>query len=483
MYGLPLSREYDMNDRYDVFSVIENFNNCPLSKRYILASNIKKAFNEFNINKPVEVLESNEILKFLDKGYVYVEESFEPDKALVWLDKPIEKLFNRTISIYHGTEIKNKGKILNNNTIAVGATKFSEPRWVKYYWDNFDYAAKWALMCLFDTAHIPAYFNGQDNKLVLVKDDGVSDDEIIKYYEKHYKNINAYVYEAKIKVNDLEIGSSPVIKEYTISKPIPYYKCHILKLNKNTITKYCEFEVKGKLAEKYGNFNIRERDRKRGPILNKILSDYRDRSRKYIFNDIKDENGNVDYNADISIYKKSVAEYDKEYRRLAKIQESININEFTVDEKKRELMEEIDDLFGITVGNSIVKESYEEYISSQDKLDLFFNKNELTEIMNQLKRMKQKYGIDTKLSDIDYFRLKKNLSDNNDSVYFPSNKTILGDFVYVNDNLYLMSKKETSVNEFFLIPLDKFWDNKGKKIIIEETENGSSIEDFLNKMS
>lgn len=242
MYGLPLSREYDMNDRYDVFSVIENFNNCPLSKRYILASNIKKAFNEFNINEPVEVLESNEILKFLDKDFVYVEE---------------------------------------NN-----------------------------------------------------------------------------------------------------------------------------------------------------------------------------------------------------YQQL-----SNNINEFTVDEKKRELMEEIDDLFGITIGNSIVKESYEDYISSQDKLDLFFNKNELTEIMNQLKRMKQKYGIDTNLSDIDYFRLKKNLSDNNDSVYFPSNKTMLGDFVYVNDNLYLMSKKETSVNEFFLIPLDKFWDNKGKKIIIEETENDSNIEDFLNKIS
>ena len=242
MYGLPLSREYDMNDRYDVFSVIENFNNCPLSKRYILASNIKKAFNEFNINEPVEVLESNEILKFLDKDFVYVEE---------------------------------------NN-----------------------------------------------------------------------------------------------------------------------------------------------------------------------------------------------------YQQL-----SNNINEFTVDEKKRELMEEIDDLFGITVGNSIIKESYEDYISSQDKLDLFFNKNELTEIMNQLKRMKQKYGIDTNLSDIDYFRLKKNLSDNNDSVYFPSNKTMLGDFVYVNDNLYLMSKKETSVNEFFLIPLDKFWDNKGMKIIIEETKNDSSIEDFLNKIS
>lgn len=242
MYGLPLSREYDMNDRYDVFSVIENFNNCPLSKRYILASNIKKAFNEFNINEPVEVLESNEVLKFLDKEYVFVEEN----------------------------------------------------------------------------------------------------------------------------------------------------------------------------------------------------SDH---------------------------------------------QSSIDINEFTVDEKKRELMEEIDDIFGITIGNSIVKESYEDYISSQDKLDLFFNKNELTEIMNQLKRMKQKYGIDTKLSDIDYFRLKKNLSDNNDSVYFPSNKTMLGDFVYVNDNLYLMSKKETNVNEFFLIPLDKFWDNKGKKIIIEETKNDSSIEDFLNKMS
>ena len=61
MYGLPRTRQFVMNDRYDLISVVENFDECPLHQKYILASNIKKAFNMFNMNEPIEVLESNSI--------------------------------------------------------------------------------------------------------------------------------------------------------------------------------------------------------------------------------------------------------------------------------------------------------------------------------------------------------------------------------------------------------------------------------------
>jgi hypothetical protein len=75
VYGLPIERKYPMNDMMDVKYIIENFNDCPLHKRYILASNIKKAFTEFNINKPFQVSESNSICKFLNKDFVIVTEN------------------------------------------------------------------------------------------------------------------------------------------------------------------------------------------------------------------------------------------------------------------------------------------------------------------------------------------------------------------------------------------------------------------------
>jgi hypothetical protein len=75
MYGLPITREFEMNDRHDVFNVVRNFNECPLPKRYILATNIKKAFNEFDIRQPVAVEESNSILNFLNSDFVVVTES------------------------------------------------------------------------------------------------------------------------------------------------------------------------------------------------------------------------------------------------------------------------------------------------------------------------------------------------------------------------------------------------------------------------
>lgn len=242
MYGLPISRQFEMNDRYDLISVIENFDDCPLHQRYILASNIKKAFGLFNVDKQIEVLESNSIINFLNDKYITIKEE------------------------------------------------------------------------------------------------------------------------------------QNVIKEK-------------------------------------------------------------------------------------------------------------NNNEFEIMNFKRDLMDELYNLFGITSGNSIVKESYDAFIYSHDKLDEFFNENDIDTISKRLYTLKTKYNLNTELDDIDLFKLKKNLSDNNDSVYFPSSKTFMGNYAYINDTLYLMSKKTDNINEYMLIPLDRFWDNKGMKVIIENNNVNINIDDLLKRLS
>ena len=83
MYGLPITRQFEMNDRYDLISVVENFDECPLHQKYILASNIKKAFNMFNMNEPIEVLESNSISNFLNEDFVKIKEQVQAEKERV----------------------------------------------------------------------------------------------------------------------------------------------------------------------------------------------------------------------------------------------------------------------------------------------------------------------------------------------------------------------------------------------------------------
>lgn len=70
MYGNPIDRTFIMESATDVKSVINQFNECPLTKRHILASNIKKAFKEFGIKQPIVVEENNNILNFLKNDYV-----------------------------------------------------------------------------------------------------------------------------------------------------------------------------------------------------------------------------------------------------------------------------------------------------------------------------------------------------------------------------------------------------------------------------
>lgn len=241
MYGLPITRQFEMNDKYDLISVVENFDECPLYQKHILAANIKKAFNIFDINKPIEILESNSICNYLNDDFVKIKEQ-----------KQVEK-------------------------------------------------------------------------------------------EK--------------------------------------------------------------------------------------------------------------------------------------------VNEFEIMDFKKDLMDEIYNLLGVTPGHTIIKESYDAFVCSQDKLDEFFSQNDTDSINRRLIDLKKHYKLDTKLDCIDILKLKNNLVNNDDSVYFPSTKTFMGDCVYINDALYLMSKKTDNINEYMLIPLDSFWENKGMKIVIEDPQITETIESILNRLS
>lgn len=302
----------------------------------------KKQFEKYGDSKKIPrifMIEDKERMtkppKALKESYDegFVQELFEPDKALVWLDKPVEKLFNKQITLYHGTAEDIKGK-LDTDTIAVGSTKFSNPRWAKYYWDNYDYAVKWALMRMFENAKIMAYFDGQDNKIVLVNDSKNTNEVELRNIEKKYKNITGYVYEVKIDAKDIEIGASPVIKEYTVSKAMDYTKRHIIKLTYETLNKYCVMISTEEFIDRHNKneFNIRTRDRKRGPILNNILSDYRDLSRRIIFDRISDENGVPNRNADLKQYKKLVNSFDHNVKKLNESYEPIyEVGSFLLD--------------------------------------------------------------------------------------------------------------------------------------------------------
>ena len=70
MYGNPIDRTFVMESVSDVKAVIRNFNDCPITKRHILASNIKKAFNEFGMKQPVIVEENNIPYQFTELGKV-----------------------------------------------------------------------------------------------------------------------------------------------------------------------------------------------------------------------------------------------------------------------------------------------------------------------------------------------------------------------------------------------------------------------------
>ena len=231
-------------------------------------------------------------------------ESFDNfiDKSLVFFEKPIEKLTNQTVSLFHGTfdDIHNKIMPMGPN---VGATKFSKPRWSCYYWDDFESAMKWsiawAVQRFADVGVMWPMVPKHGTKLMLKNHNGIDDNELRQMIVD--KKIITYVYEIKIKANDIEMGSVPSIKEYTVSKPMPIHKKHKILVTRKLLDKYFRTVSVDEWKEAKEYNNIKHVKYKRGPILNRILDNHRDPYRRWIKQDVA--SGRIKVGDDLSHYK------------------------------------------------------------------------------------------------------------------------------------------------------------------------------------
>ncbi len=240
-----------------------------------------------------------------------LEEKFEPDKFLVWFDKPIQKAMGKRIRLYHGTIDRIKGKVIDNISVNVGATKYSDPRWSTYFWDNREDAMKWASAWAIVRAvsGARADYLGHNGKTLVVKPEGMSDKAFSKYLQDAVTEF--YIYEVEIDISDLEIGSCPTIREYTVSKPVEILKENKYLLNNEIIRRCVKFVSEEEFEQHRKEFSfIKDAPKHRGPILNHILKTGRDPYRGIIRTDVR--NGNLKPGVDdLSSYKYSINHHFK----------------------------------------------------------------------------------------------------------------------------------------------------------------------------
>ena len=245
--------------------------------------------------------DDNKLIIGEDDNMFNIKENFNVDKALVWFDKPFSKIVNKEITIYHGSVIDIRGKTINPLSVNVGATKISTPRWSTYFWDNKYYAIHWAITwAVQGTMNTICCYKGNDAKTIIGKNKNVTDDEFIKLILK--KKPVIYVYETKVKTNKLEIGSVPSLKEYTVSEPVVITKKEKIYITKDMIDEHISFMNEKDLREYWKQLDyINHIPNVRGPILNSILSNEIDEYRTLIEDDLR--NGKIKKGDDISKYR------------------------------------------------------------------------------------------------------------------------------------------------------------------------------------
>ena len=269
-----------------------------------LESMHKKAWDKADIGDGPLVFESN--TEMWD-DYDILEEKFEPDKFLVWFDKPIQKLKGGKIKLYHGTLERRKGNTFVPFSVNVGATKYSDPRWSIYFWDNREDAMIWssarAVMDIVGVENMLYIGHNEDSKVIVKRPKGMTDKEFANYLIE--KSGEFYIYEVEVDIKDLEVGARPIIREYTVSKPVDILKEYKYKLNKEIIRRCVRMvdEVQFKdYDEKYGILN--NTDSKRGPVLNTILDPHRNSYRLILVSELR--NGNVRPGDDLSDFRYSI---------------------------------------------------------------------------------------------------------------------------------------------------------------------------------
>lgn len=244
------------------------------------------------------------------------------DRQLLFLEKPLEKIRNSKIKLYHGTCYDIKSKVLSPIGINVGATRYSTPRWSTFFWDDRELSEKWALCWTLASVGYKVAYIGQDKK-VLICDDGADKlkDTIIG------KKLSAFIYECDVSACDIEIGSSPSIKEYTVSKPVEISKKHKVFLNKSLFDKYFKITDESTFNKEMDSMEYKKYDGvRKSKLLNLILNDYRDDYRAFIDGAIR--NGHIHKGGDISKFRKVINRgLDNDVFNKKKINDSYQISE------------------------------------------------------------------------------------------------------------------------------------------------------------
>ena len=291
----------------------------------------------------------NDSLKFDKLKNQLESSSIEIDKLLVWFEKPIDKLLNKKIKLYHGSSVDIKEKVINPISINVGATRFSNPRWSTYFWDNEEMAIQWAITWeVKDAVNTECLYRNHDGKTLLVNNTNLSDEKFIdKILSKHPV---FYIYETIVPINKLEMGSTAAMPEYTVSEDIKITNKTKVVVTKKMINDYFEIISKEEGKEKIDYNDMDYMSRYRNKFLDVILSNYRDPYRALVKRDIK--KGKINVGDDISSYR-------------SRINKAIDDDLFNLKPKKESYY--IDRLNDLPFFTSEDLESYSNYYTECDE--------------------------------------------------------------------------------------------------------------------
>ena len=268
-------------------------------------------FNEYRkrINKSIKAGVTDRLLE-TPEAFEFLEEKFEPDKFLVWFDKPVKKLVGGKLRVYHGSSDLIEADEITPISFNVGATKHSDPRWSTYVWDNKEDAMKWASAWEVSNYHRETLYIGHNGKTMLGKPEGMEDKAFVKELINKMSKAKFYIYECEVDIKDLEIGSCPSIKEYTISKPIKVLKRYDYTLNKEIVRRcFNILPVDEVIKFKDENRGVKHLKLHRNFILNHVLDNTRDSYRAIMRTDL--QQGNIKVGDDLSGYKDSINHHVK----------------------------------------------------------------------------------------------------------------------------------------------------------------------------
>lgn len=269
-----------------------------------------------------------------------ITEMFDVDKSLVWLDKPLSKVTNKIITLYHGSIDDIKDKHLTPSGVNVGATKFSNPRWSTYYWDDLDNAITWGMTWAIKRAGFSVAYKGAQGKTVIGKEGYIGND-LSKELLKH--DIKSFVYEVRVPANKLEIGPAPSIKEYTLSEETEIYKKTKIQLTSAILNKYFDLGTVEEVQEINNSIKVDNLIGVRGRVLNQILNHHRDPYRKIVRDDVK--KGNIRVGDDLSMYKNVInkAVKDDLYQLKEGAISFTKLNDLLADKDHKRLAKYMDD--------------------------------------------------------------------------------------------------------------------------------------------